>query len=405
MFESLKRYIDDLSFDFVRWRLLAGFASLLLVLASWAAFFVVGPNWGIDFTGGTEIHLRFVEETKIDDVRSAVAEMGLGEDAVQAVNGEASGEFVIRIQDATFGIEELETEVRAALAELYGPTFATNIQSSAEVSARFVVDYSGDPKNYQDVARDLRERFEGASVQPGDEERRLVIQVPGLSERIKARIGDALGDRQFEVLSTDSVGPKVGDDLRQQGMISMFATLGLVLVYVSFRFDIAFAPGAILALFHDVTITIGMFVLFQLEFSLSTIGALLTIVGYSLNDTIVIYDRIRENRDRHRRGDLKELINRSISETLTRTFATSATTMMAITFFLFMGGAVIQTFALAMFCGIIFGTYSTIFIASPMILVMEDLKPLMQRFVVSAQTGAPPVANEATTGPEGPPAT
>ena len=128
---------------------------------------------------------------------------------------------------------------------------------------------------------------------------------------------------------------------------------------------------------------LGLFVVFQLEFNLPMIGALLTIVGYSLNDTIVIYDRIRENRDRHRRSDLdlESLINVSISETLTRTVATSLTTMMAILMFLAIGGPVIRNFAFAMFLGIIFGTYSTMFVASPLILVMEDVKPWLAKLV------------------------
>jgi len=131
---------------------------------------------------------------------------------------------------------------------------------------------------------------------------------------------------------------------------------------------------------------VGIFVLARLEFNLPMIGALLTIVGYSLNDTIVIYDRIRENRDRYRRNDLPSLINVSISETLTRTVATSVTTMLAITMFLAIGGPVIRNFALAMFFGIVFGTYSTVFVASPMILVMEDLKPYLSKLVASDES-------------------
>ncbi|MCA9294832.1 MAG: protein translocase subunit SecF, partial [Phycisphaerales bacterium] len=198
---------------------------------------------------------------------------------------------------------------------------------------------------------------------------------PGLAQQITENLQGALGNREFEVLSIDAVGPKVGSELKRQGVTSVAATLGLVLLYVAFRFDVAFAPGAIIALFHDVSVTIGIFTLLQLEFNLPMIGALLTIVGYSLNDTIVIYDRIRENQDRYRREETIKLINVSINETLSRTLATSGTTLMAIVAFLVLGGPIIQNFAFAMFLGIIFGTYSTIYVASPMILVMEDMKP------------------------------
>ena len=384
MFESVKRWLDAQEFDFVGMRYGAGMLSVALVLLSWVVFVAIGPNWGIDFTGGTEIHLKFDEPTiEISEVRQALRTLELSDDAVQAVNGDDSGEFIVRIQDARFGMEELLTEVRETLGELYGPDWVQDIEASAEVSARFDVTYGGEPKDPQDIWKDLRQKeaLSNATVSIGGDVNEVKIEVPGLAQRIEKRIATALGDREFEVLSTDAVGPKVGGELRRQGFISIAATLGLVLLYVAFRFDIGFAPGAVVALFHDVSIVIGIFVLARLEFNLPMIGALLTIVGYSLNDTIVIYDRIRENRDKHRRGDLPSLINVSISETLTRTVATSVTTMMALLMFLTIGGPVIRNFALAMFLGVIFGTYSTMFVASPMILVMEEVKPWLARLV------------------------
>ncbi|MBT3219562.1 MAG: protein translocase subunit SecF, partial [Proteobacteria bacterium] len=152
---------------------------------------------------------------------------------------------------------------------------------------------------------------------------------------------------------------------------------------------IVFAPGAVLALIHDVSITVGIFVIARLEFNLPMIGALLTIVGYSLNDTIVIYDRIRENRDRYSRTNTADLINVSVNETLARTVATSVTTFMAISMFLLIGGPVIRNFALAMMLGIIFGTYSTVFVASPMVLVMEQLKPRLSKLLAISSGSAP----------------
>ena len=184
------------------------------------------------------------------------------------------------------------------------------------------------------------------------------------------------------------------------GAIYASLALALVLLYVAFRFDMAFAPGAILALIHDVSITVGIFVALQLEFNLPMIGALLTIVGYSLNDTIVIYDRIRENRDRYRRRETGNLINVSINETLTRTVATSFTTMLAILMFLLIGGPVIRNFAGAMLCGIVFGTYSTMFVASPMILVMEDLKPHLSGIIALPELSRPD-EDEEESGEEG----
>jgi preprotein translocase SecF subunit len=179
--------------------------------------------------------------------------------------------------------------------------------------------------------------------------------------------------------------------------MSLVATLALILVYVGFRFDLAYAPGAVLALIHDVSVTIGIFILLGKEFNLTMIGALLTILGYSLNDTIVIYDRVRENRERYRSQDLEGLINGSINETLTRTFATAGTTMVSTLAFMFVGTEVIRDFVLAITLGVVFGTYSTIYVASPMILVTERLRPRLQALMAVASG---PAVSDADDVPE-----
>ncbi|MEN0061599.1 MAG: protein translocase subunit SecF [Myxococcota bacterium] len=382
MFEEIKRRLDGFEFDFVSLRNRLGAASAILVALSWVLFAAIGPNWGIDFTGGTQIQLKFAEPIEIGEMRRALTTIGVAGDSIQSVNGEDSGEFIVRIQDPRFGMEGLEDDVRNALESTFGNDFVDGeIQSSVEVSARFVVNYNGEPRPFQELGKELEGALPQLSaVGPGSDENQIVLTVGGIDQRIKARIKEAI-NQPFEVTELSAVGPKVGGELRRQGFISIAATLALVLLYVAFRFDVGFAPGAVVALFHDVSLTVGVFVALQLEFNLPMIGALLTIVGYSLNDTIVIYDRIRENRERHRRTDLPGLINVSISETLTRTVATSLTTMLAIIAFLAIGGPVIRNFAFAMLLGIVFGTYSTIFVASPMILVMERVKPYLQQLI------------------------
>jgi preprotein translocase subunit SecF len=387
--EFIKRYLDNLEIDFVGKRKPAAVVSVLLVLMSWAVFFGVGPNWGIDFTGGTEIILKFDQKTEIGEIRTALSTLGLSNDAVQSINGSESNEFSIRIQQADFGMEQLRTEVEGALVGAYGADWIAEMQLQAEVGARFVVNYTGQPIPNAEIAK-VVQHIGSVQVQSGKEDLQVVITAPGLASQIQGQIAGALGNKSFEVLSIDAVGPKVGADLRVQGATSVLATLALVLLYVAFRFDVGFAPGAIAALFHDVSVVVGIFVLAQLEFNLPMIGALLTIVGYSLNDTIVIYDRIRENRDRHRRTDLPGLLNVSINETLTRTVATSVTTLLAITMLLFMGGPVIRNFALAMCLGIIFGTYSTVFVATPLILFMEDVKPTLRKLIATPVTADGP---------------
>lgn len=399
--ESIKNWLDELELDVVGWRKIFFPISALAVLVSWAIFVIVGPNWGIDFTGGTEIHLAFEEQVDISEVRAALNTLGLSDDSVQELGGSQIHEFTVRIQDPTFGMGELVEEVRQRLTQTYGEDWLRNMEVSAEVGARMTVTYAGPELLPADVAQSLT-GVEGVQVQAGGDENQVVITVPGLSQLIEAEIGKAMGGREFRVLSTDAVGPQVGGDLRREGFIAVAATIGLILVYIAFRFDLIYAPGAIIGLFHDLSLTIGIFTLLQLEFGVSMIGALLTLVGYSLNDTIVVYDRIRENQERFRRKDLAELINSSVSETFTRTFATSLTTLMAVSPFLIWGTPVIRNFALAMAIGVVAGTYSTIFVASPLIVEMEKLKPYLSRLVVGGPGGGesgPPAGEEGEEEP------
>lgn len=387
MMDGIKAWLDSVEIDFVGYRKIAGAASALAVLVSILAFVVVGPNYGIDFTGGTQIQLHFDDDVTIAEVRDALGSLGIDNDAVQSIGDDTVHDFVVRIQDPEFGAERIETSVRDAIIDGFGEDWLVDIKFSAEVGARFSLTYSSDERTpVSAVERVLRTRdITDVRVEEGVEENEIIVKLPGLNKAIEAQIAEAMGGRNFEVTSVDAVGPKVGESLRRQGFTSIAVTLGLVLLYIAFRFDVAFAPGAIVALMHDVTLTVGVFILLGNEFNLPIIGALLTIVGYSLNDTIVIYDRIRENQERHRREDLHGLINVSINETLSRTVATSFTTFLAIVAFLFFGGPVIRDFATAMICGIIFGTYSTVFVASPMIVVMEGVKPWLAGIVATGE--------------------
>ncbi len=378
--ERLKSFIDGLRFDFVGKRWLFSSVSAVLVVLSWIAFAAIGPKWGIDFTGGTEILLRFDEATDASVLRGGLGSLGLSDDSVQAV-GNDGRDYTIRIQDTEFGTDRLQEEAKQRLDGAFGAGWAKEIKVDSEVGARFVISYEGDAVSLDQVQSAMA-GLTWAKAMPSRQEHQVVLAVSGIAERAQVEIANVLGESHpFVVLSLESVGPRVGAELRRDGFLALTFTLVLVLVYVAFRFDIAYAPGAILALIHDVSLTAGVFVVFQMEFSVSMIGALLTIVGYSLNDTIVVYDRIRENRDRYRRHSFVELINTSMNETLTRTIATNGATMMAITPMMFMGGPVIESFAIAMFCGIIFGTYSTIYVASPMILIIDDLRPMLAKFV------------------------
>lgn len=390
------------SIDFVGVRKFAAMMSTLLVSASLALFFLVGPTWGIDFTGGLEMHLKFQESTSIGDLRGALSEMEISDDSVQQINDPSANEFVVRIQDPEFGTEEVKTAILTALTAEFGNEWIEEFNFDAQIGSRLVLTYKGEPQALNRIQGALS-GIEGASAEESSDINKIYVKVPSLSSKLEASLQQKFpGDGEYtnekgekvsnlSILQVDSVGPKVGAELRQQGMIAILATLALILVYVALRFNLSFAPGAVLALFHDVSIVVGVFVILDMlgityEFNLPMIGALLTIIGYSLNDTIVIYDRLRENMTRYRRNDLETMINVSINETLGRTLATSVTTLAGMTAFLVLGGAVIQTFALAIFLGVIVGTYSTIFVASPTILLMQDVQPwLSQLFTPSGE--------------------
>jgi preprotein translocase subunit SecF len=196
----------------------------------------------------------------------------------------------------------------------------------------------------------------------------------GLSDKIEEALTTAYPKGGFEIRRVEVVGPKVGKDLREKGMLAMLYAMVGILIYITWRFEFRYAIGAIIALAHDVVITVGVFSLLDKEFTLPIIAALLTIIGYSLNDTIVVYDRIRENSKSVKRLAFKNIVNSSINQTLSRTILTSGTTFLVILALFFLGGAVIHNFAFALLVGVIVGTYSSIFIASPTILVWESIK-------------------------------
>ena len=340
-----------------------------------------GPNWGIDFTGGNEIQLQFEDQEQplaIGELRTALTEMGISSESVQQLGAPSENRFSIRIQDATFGTEGVRDAVETALEDEFGADWIQESEFIAEIGSKVIIRYGGDAVPIQSIQQALA-GIDQARARTAPDDNTIYVELPGLASQITDLIGQSLEGNPFRVLQTDSVGPKVGEELKTQGFLAIVSTLGLILVYVAFRFQLAFAPGAVLALFHDVTIVIGVFVLLQREFNLPMIGALLTIIGYSLNDTIVIYDRIRENMTRYRRNDMVKLINTSINETMSRTLATSTTTALGMLAFLFFGGPVIETFALAILLGVIVGTYSTIFVASPTILIMQDMRPHLER--------------------------
>ena len=200
------------------------------------------------------------------------------------------------------------------------------------------------------------------------------VQLGTLGEEVRRSFSQQFGADRFEIRRIESVGPKVGKDLRQRGLLSVIVATIMMGVYIWFRFELRFGLGAVIALIHDVLITVGALMLANYEFDLTIVAALLTIVGFSVNDTVVVCDRIRENMRKIRRESLETIVNTSINETLSRTILTTGTALLVLFALFFLGGGVIRPFAFALLVGFFSGVYSTIFIASPVILFWEKGK-------------------------------
>jgi preprotein translocase subunit SecF len=316
--------------DFLGKRRVAIAISVLAILGSLLAVPVRGFRLGIDFAGGTEVLLRFAPEAKAAEgvLRAIATACGIREATVVRYGESDVPEFLISFREAG-APESGETECPVSVAD--------------------------------------RERIAAADASLGGAGAGDVARVVDM---LQSALRQAVGP--VEVERVEFVGPRVGDDLRRNGLLSIGISCLLVLLYIGFRFSPRYAPGAVVALVHDVVITAGVFVIFGMEFDLTVLAALLAILGYSLNDTIIVYDRIRETMRLHTKFDLVEVLNRSVNETLSRTLLTSGTTLAASGALFALGGPVVRPFALAMTVGIVVGTYSSVFVASPLLLFLEQ---------------------------------
>jgi len=250
-----------------------------------------------------------------------------------------------------------------------------------------------DPVELSEVRAALGEAgFQGATVQHFGTLRDVLIRIAP-EETVQEAASAQLSDRVFRSLSeavdgavelrrVEFVGPQVGEELTEDGGLAILYALIGILIYVALRFEYRFAVGSIIALIHDVVFTLGVFALFQVEFDLPVLAAVLAVIGYSLNDTIVVYDRIRENFRKIRKGDAVSIINTSLNQTISRTLVTSLTTLLVLLALFFFGGSIIHGFALALIVGVIIGTYSSIYVASTSVILMgvskADLMPVQK---------------------------
>ena len=321
----MKRLPIETKVDFMSVRMFAFALSAVALIASIALVPMKGLNFGIDFAGGILVEITKPEGSQIEDIRAIATELNLKAPNVTEATGT--------------GANATETFViRAALPDPEVPDAgADGEEDSAAVEAAI-------DEHEVDQAQQLIDRL-AEVYPPGDE-----------------------ANPAWTVLRRDSVGPRVSNELLTAGVTALAVSLIFMLGYIWFRFQIVFSIGAVLALLHDVILTVGVFSLLQIDFDLTTIAALLTIIGYSMNDTVVVYDRVREELRKYKKMPLIDVINMSLNKTLSRTLLTSGTTLLALISIYLLGGEVLRGFSFALIWGIVIGTYSSIFIASALLL-------------------------------------
>ncbi len=267
-----------------------------------------------------------------------------------------------------------------------GPKYGIDFVGGTLVQVKFAE--STDPAKIKDSLASLD--LGSVVIQSfGDDPNEYLIRVQvtdkdkNLSGQISGNLNMVYGEGSVDIRRMEMVGPQVGKDLRQKGLLSIVYAMIGILIYISWRFELRFAVGAIIALMHDVLITLGAFSITGREIDLPIIAAFLAIIGYSLNDTIIVYDRIRENYGKHKKKGFGEVVNRSINETLSRTILTSGTTLLVVLALFIFGGGVIHNFAFAMLVGILIGTYSSIFVASPVLIFWDNYRSSGQKKVTA----------------------
>ncbi len=388
------------NFDFLRWKWPFIGISLVLTAAGLISLWAKGgPKYGIDFKGGALMYLRFNQEPPVEKIRNVLGGKIRGEVSVQQISGKPEvlvGTEIADEKELNANRQIIEDTLRSTFSPGEGKLDLNN--STSDQLANVLRDpllAAGVAISEQDLA-DLVHAIQAYRASKGgllnsiDELSSVKGVTPAVLQALKKEC--SLGP--FTILSAEVVGPKVGAQLTRQAILATLYALGGMLVYIAFRFEWIYGVAAVLAVFHDTIITIGIFSLINKEISLTVVAALLTLVGYSMNDTIVVFDRIRENLKIVRRESLENIINLSVNQTLSRTVLTSGLTLLtALSLWLF-GGQVLNGFSFALVCGIIAGTYSTVFIASPLLIFWQNLVESRKK-----KPGTPTATTPALAGP------
>jgi preprotein translocase subunit SecF len=369
---------------FASFRNKAFILSLALILLGMVSLLVKGgPDLSIDFEGGTILQVRFDEPVPIGELRDVVERAGYEGGEIQRFG--QPNEYLIKIEKVS-ETEYASDKLLEALAAV-SPGRNWRVTDVRELPPDFASGFEGGNlitveadsiPPLEDLEEDIKQQGVGVIAAARETGNRIAFRLPLLgvqakaAERLYDELMEAFPEREIEIRRTESVGPRIGAELKNRMWAAIVISLFGILAYITWRFEFKFAIGAIIALIHDVLITLGIFSLTNREISIAIIAAFLTIVGYSLNDTIVVFDRIRENYNLRRRQSYETMINISINESLSRTIITSLTTLVVVLFLFIMGGEVIHDFAFALLVGIIVGTYSSIFVASPILIEWEN---------------------------------
>jgi preprotein translocase subunit SecF len=393
----------DTHIDFMKYRKFWIVVSFVLLAVGIFSVFVHGKlNIGIDFAGGTQLTLKFKEAVEPAELRGVLAGAGVADAQIQRFGEAGEHEAIVKAPLAVDGAEGAAAETgaeggpdagaeggadrsRKAIVEALDARYnqgRTGIDLNRAGASEIATALLGGIREVRSEA-DLARQADALAVADAilDARREVglftdwdeVVAAPGVDAEALSRLQSTAYLGEFALLGVESVGPQIGEELRTKGILAVILSMIGMMVYISLRFELRFGIGALMATIHDVLVCLGFYALAGFEFNLTTIAAFLTLVGYSVNDTVVIFDRVRENMRRSRRMPLVDLMNLSLNQTLSRTLLTSGTTLLAVGSLLLIGGDVLRGFAFVITVGVIVGTYSSIYIAGPFTLLWEQL--------------------------------
>jgi preprotein translocase subunit SecF len=381
--------------------------SLILLAVGWISVYrrvsqKPGALYGIDFRGGTLVYVRFAGKPPIDQIRKGLEQAGLPNSTIQGIsdtqNVSSQNDVVIGLEQ-TQGDESLDAgkqKILDVLHKTFGSDAAGKPDFNSITPTALAVDLTQkDPLSLGTSAGNRYTQLAAALTGARDSDHDGIVtsfdqlkSVSSVTPSVLASLSNNYSLSTFAIRDAEIVGPKVGAQLRRQAFWATIYALGGMLVYIAFRFEWVYGAAAVIAVFHDVLITLGFFSLFHYEISLTVIAALLTLVGYSMNDTIVIFDRVRENLRLMRREPFKDIVNKSINQTLSRTILTSGLTFLTVLVLFLLGGEVLRAFSFAMVVGVVVGTYSSFGIAAPIVVLWNKYHGGQQGSTVRAGSAA-----------------